>query len=78
VVGPRSLALNIQKQIDTFIKSDLHLEVKQNKIVNRNEGSVKFLGFNIYLAKFHKKTRVKWNHYASIAKYRSRVLARPY
>ena len=36
VVGPRSLALSIQKQIDTFIKSDLHLEVKQNKIVNRS------------------------------------------
>jgi len=76
VVGPRSLALNIQKQIDTFIKSDLHLEVTQNKIVNRNEGSVKFLGFTIYLAKFHKKTRVKWNHLASIVKYRNRVLAR--
>jgi retron-type reverse transcriptase len=76
VVGPRNLALSIQKQIDTFIKSDLHLEVKQNKIVNRNEGSVKFLGFRIYLAKFHKKTRVKWNHFASIAKYRSRVIAR--
>jgi len=76
VVGPRSLAFNIQKQIDTFIKSDLHLEIKQNKIVNRNEGSVKFLGFAIYLAKFHKKTRVKWNFYASIAKYRNRVLAR--
>jgi hypothetical protein len=76
VVGPRNLARSIQKQRDTFIKSDLHLEVKQNKIVNRNEGSVKFLGFRIYLAKFHKKTRVKWNPFASIAKYRRRVIAR--
>ena len=76
VVGSRKLTFSIQKQINTFIKSDLHLEVKKSKIVNRNEGSVKFLGFIIYLAKFHKKTRVKWNEFASIAKYRKRVLAR--
>lgn len=76
VVGSKKLAVSVQKQINTFIKSNLHLEIKQNKIVNRNEGSVHFLGFRIYLAKFHKKTRVKWNKFASIAKYRRRVLAR--
>ena len=52
------------------------MEIKQNKIVNRNEGFVLFLGFKVYLAKFHKKTRVKWNKFASIAKYRNRVCAR--
>ena len=76
MAGPRSLVLNAHKQIDIFIKSDLHLEVKQNNIVNRNEGSVKFLGFRIYFAAFYKKTRVKWNKFASMAKYRKRVLAR--
>jgi Type II intron maturase len=76
IVGPRSLVLHAQNQIDIFIKSDLHLEVKQNNIVNRNEGSVKFLGFQIYFAAFYKKTRVKWNKLASMAKYRRRVLAR--
>lgn len=70
------MAVSIQKQINTFIKSNLHLKIKQNKIVNRNQGSVPFLGFRIYLAKFHKKTRVKWNKFASIAKYRKRVIAR--
>lgn len=76
IAGPRSLVLNIQKQIDIFIKSDLHLEVKKNNIVNRNEGSVQFLGFQIYFAAFYKKTRVKWNKLASMSKYRRRVLAR--
>lgn len=76
IVGPRSLVLNAQKQIDIFIKSDLHLKIKQNKIVNRNEGSIQFLGFQIYFATFCKKTRVKWNKFASTAKYRRRVLAR--
>ena len=76
IVGPRSLAFNVQKQIDTFIKSDLHLKIKQNKIVNRNEGSVRFLGFQIYFATFCKKTKVKWNKFASMNKYRRKVLAR--
>jgi retron-type reverse transcriptase len=76
IVGPRSLVLNTQKQIDTLIKSDLHLKIKQNRMVNRNEGSVKFLGFQIYFAVFCKKTRVKWNKFASMTKYRRRVLAR--
>jgi len=44
--------------------------------VNRNEGFVKFIGFRVYFAKFHKKTRVKWNKFASIAKYRNRVRVR--
>ena len=70
------MVLHTQKQIDIFIKSDLHLEVRQNNIVNRNEGFVKFLGFQIYFAVFSKKTRVKWNKLASIAKYRRRVIAR--
>ena len=55
VVGSKKMAVSIQKQINTFIKSNLHLKIKQNKIVNRNQGSVPFLGFRIYLAKFHKK-----------------------
>lgn len=76
IVGPRSLVFNTQKQIDTLIKSDLHLKIKQNRIVNRNEGSVKFLGFQIYFGVFCKKTRVKWNKFASMTKYRRRVLAR--
>lgn len=76
IVGSKKIAVSVQKQINTFIKSNLHLEIKHSKIINRNEGSVPFLGFRIYLAKFHKKTRVKWNKFASIAKYRRRVLAR--
>lgn len=76
VGGPKEFASDIQKRINTFIKSDLHLEVKQSKIISRNEGPSRFLGFLIHLAKFHKKTRIKWNKFASIAKYKRRVRAR--
>lgn len=74
--GPRALAVEVQGRIDNFVKSNLHLEVKQSDIVSRNKGPVSFLGFLVYLSKFRKKSRVKWNRFASIAKYKRRVQAR--
>lgn len=76
IVGPHKLALDTRSAIDTFLKSDLQLEVKKNDIINRNEKGVTFLGFRIYLSNFHKKTRVKWHKLASTTKYKNRVLAR--
>ena len=76
VAGPRSLAVEIQRRIDTFLKSDLHLEVKENRILSRTAGGVNFLGFRIYLSDRSKKTRVKWKHFASMAKYKNRMKAR--
>jgi retron-type reverse transcriptase len=74
--GPRALAVEVQRRIDNFVKSNLHLEVKQNDIVSRNKGPINFLGFLVYLSKFRRKSRVKWNRFASIAKYKRRVQAR--
>ncbi len=76
VGGPGRLAVETQKRIDNFLKSDLHLEVKENRILNRTAGKVNFLGFRIYLSERSKKTRAKWKHFASIAKYKSRIKAR--
>jgi retron-type reverse transcriptase len=76
VGGSKKLAFEVRDKIDKFIKSNLHLEVKQNNLVNRNQGPAKFLGFLVYLAKFKRKTRVKWNKFASIDKYKRRVKAR--
>nr|YP_009720770.1 putative LAGLIDADG DNA endonuclease [Ostreobium quekettii]QGQ61982.1 putative LAGLIDADG DNA endonuclease [Ostreobium quekettii] len=76
VAGPRSLAVEIQRRIDNFLKSNLHLEVKENRILSRTAGGVNFLGFRIYLSDRSKKTRVKWKHFASIAKYKNRMEAR--
>lgn len=74
--GPRELATEVGQKIDNFVKSNLHLEVKQKDIVSRNKGPVTFLGFLVYLSKFHKESRVKWNRFASLAKYKRRVQAR--
>ena len=51
----RKLTLKIRKQIDTFIKSDLHLNLKLNQLKNQNEKYIKFLNYKIYLTNFRKK-----------------------
>lgn len=76
IVGPRKFAMEIRSKIDLFLKSNLHLKIKKNTIVNRNEKSVLFLGFAIYFPTFNKKIRTKWSHLRSVAKYKKRVLAR--
>jgi retron-type reverse transcriptase len=76
VVGPRELARKVQGEVDRFLKQNLHLEVKENRIVSRNDKGVKFLGFQVYMPHFKKKTRVKWKHLESQKRYKARVLAR--
>lgn len=59
IIGPRSYAEACRTEINKFLKSNLHLEVKKDNMVNRNEKGVKFLGYSIYLPKFNKKTSIK-------------------
>lgn len=51
----RTLGLSIKKQITTFLKSNLHLNIKLNQIKNRNEKFIKFLSYKIYLTSFQKR-----------------------
>jgi Type II intron maturase/Reverse transcriptase (RNA-dependent DNA polymerase) len=76
VVGPKEFAIEVRSKVNQFVKGDLHIEIKKNDIVNRNEGAVKFLGFAIYLPAFRNKIRVKWKSTASVQKYKQRVVSR--
>ena len=77
IVGPKTFAEEVRKNINNFFRSDLHLEVKKDLIVNRNEaGGVKFLGFNVYLRSVYKKTRLKWKHQEAMTRYKRRILAK--
>ena len=78
VAGPKSLAIEVKRKIDTFLKSDLHLEVKQNHwpLCGATGREANFLGFRVYLSDRSKKSREKWKHFASIAKYKRRIEAR--
>ena len=77
IVGPKEFAASVRKDINNFLKSDLHLEVKRDELIHRNKaGGVAFLGFNIYLVTPRKKTRVKWAHKEAAVRYKRRLIAK--
>lgn len=76
IVGSKSFAMEVKNSVNTFLKSNLHLNVKKDTLINRNSKGTKFLGYFIYLATFNKKTRGIPNKLLSLAKYKRRVLAR--
>ena len=57
IVGSREFALQIRKDLNNFIKSNLHLEVKKDNLVSCNDKPVKFLGYLIGLNKYKVKTK---------------------
>jgi retron-type reverse transcriptase len=56
IVGSREYASQVRKDINNFVKGNLHLKVKKDNIVHRNKGQVKFLGHMIGLPEFKAKT----------------------
>ena len=56
IVGSREYASQVRKDINNFIKGNLHLKVKKDNIIHRNENSVKFLGYMVGLPEFKAKT----------------------
>lgn len=76
IVGPKSFAIEIQRSINGFLKSGLHLDVSKCQLINRNGKGVKFLGYLIYFPTFSKKVRTLPNKIQTIKKYKKRVLAR--
>lgn len=74
IVGPKKFAEKTRDKVNEFVKSNLHLQVNKDTIINRNEHGVKFLGFMVYLANFNKKT--KSSSIRAAAKYKRRVIAR--
>lgn len=73
IVGPKEFALGTRNKINTFLKSNLHLEVKKDALVNRNEKGINFLSFVICMPSFNKKTRTKWAKSEALSRYRRRI-----
>lgn len=59
VVGSREYAAKIRKDLNQFIKGNLHLGVKKDNLVHRSEKSVKFLGHLVKLSEFKIKTSTR-------------------
>lgn len=50
ISGSRKFVEGVRLFINNFIKSNLHLKIKKDDLINRNEKSVKFLGFKLCLS----------------------------
>lgn len=74
IVGPRKFAIYIQKEIDNFIKSNLHLKINNNEIIHRDQPPITFLGHHIQLINFHGKIRTKNKQLETIHRYKNKAI----
>ena len=76
IVGSRSFAIQVQKDINNFIKGNLHLDVKKDLIVHRNQGAIEFLGHDIKLQQFKKKYNALPKAIRAAKQHKKKTLAR--
>jgi retron-type reverse transcriptase len=76
IVGDRKFAIQVRSDINTFIKSDLHLNLKKDQILHRNDGSVTFLGHLISLVEFKAKTTAVPKAIRAAKKHKNASIAR--
>lgn len=58
IVGSKPFTIQIQKDINNFIKSNLHFNINKNCIVHCNDKNFQFLDYNIKLKQFKQKSNI--------------------
>lgn len=76
IVGSREYVSQVRNDINNFIKGNLHLKVKKDNLVHRNEGTVKFLGYIIGLPEFKVKTSAIFKAICAARKHKNSSVAR--
>ena len=76
IVGSREYATQVSKDITNFLKSSLHLNVKKDNLVHRNDGPVIFLGHKIRLSEFKVKTSTLPRQIRAVRKNKNKSIAR--
>ena len=76
IVGSREYVVQIRKDINNFLKSNLHLQVKKDNVVHRNDGPVIFLGHKIRLSEFKVKTSALPKQIRAARKNKNKSIAR--
>ncbi len=76
IVGSREYASQVRKDINNFVKGNLHLKVKKDNIVHRNEGQVKFLGHMVGIPEFKAKTSAVPKSIRAARKHKAGSIAR--
>jgi hypothetical protein len=76
IVGSREYASQVRKDINNFVKRNLHLKVKKDNIIHHDKGPVKFLGHMIGLLEFKAKTSAIPKAICAARKHKSGSIAR--
>lgn len=76
IVGTKLLAEVIKGKVNTFLRSNLHLQYKKDDLVNKSHKPVSFLGFFIELSAYQRKTHVADTYQEAIARYKNRAVAK--
>jgi hypothetical protein len=74
ITGSRDFVNKVCFFINTFIKGNLHLDIKKSNIHYRSQGSLYFLGYLVTICMHHK--RYKNNYKEAISRYKRRLLDR--
>lgn len=74
VVGSREFAIYAQKEINTYIKSNLHLQINRDEIIHRDQSPITFLGHHIQLINLHGKINTKRKQLEATHRYKNRAI----
>jgi len=59
IVGNRKYATQIKENLNIFLKSNLHLDIKKDNLIHRNDNAINFLDHKIKLIEFKIKISAK-------------------
>lgn len=76
MVSSRKFSAYIKKELENFLKSNLHLKVSEYDIIHRDQSSISFLGHTIQLVDFYPKLRIKSKLLQAVYRYKNKVLQR--
>lgn len=76
MVSSRKFAIFTKKELENFLKSNLHLTLGRYGIIHRDQSSISFLGHTIQLVYFYPKVRAKSKLLEAIYRYKNKVLQR--
>jgi hypothetical protein len=76
VTGSRKFLIYLNKKVNDYLKSNLHVKVSGYKSIHRDQSPIAFLGHKIQLVYFHQKMCTKTKRLEVMYKYKSKVMQR--
>lgn len=74
--GSRKFLIYLKKEINDYLKSNLHLKASKHESINKDQPSISFLGHEIQLVYFHQKMRTKNKRLEVMYRHKNKVMQR--